>query len=67
MEIIKRIDSEILIIKELKTLLGKKVKINIEIIEDNKTDPLKIESLGTYNLGKELDNINIRNFVNEEK
>jgi hypothetical protein len=66
MEIIRQIDSETLIIKDLKKLLGKKVKINIEVIDENEQRNQKLKPLGKYKLGKELDDINIRNFAYEE-
>ena len=66
MEIIKQIDSETLILKDLKDLLGKKVKINIEVIDEAETVREKAKSLGQYKLGKELDDIDIRNFAYEE-
>lgn len=66
MEIIKQIDSETLILKEFKDLLGKKVKINIEVVDEPKQDTLKPKPLGKYKLGKELDDINLRNFAHEE-
>ncbi len=66
MEIIKQIESEVLIIRELKTLLGKKVKINIEVIDDAQPNKDKSVELGTYKLGTQLDDINIRNFAYEE-
>lgn len=67
MEIIKQIDSETLILKDLKDLLGKKVKINIEVIDETEALPQKVKSLGKYKLGKELDDIDIRNFAYEDK
>ena len=66
MEIIKQIDSETLILKDLKDLLGKKVKINIEVIDETEAVRQKTKSLGKYKLGKELDDIDIRNFAYEE-
>lgn len=65
MEIIKQIDSETLIIKDLKNLLGRKVKINIEVIDDTNQKEQKPKPLGKYKLGKKLDDINIRNFAHE--
>ncbi len=64
MEIIRQINSETLVLRELKDLLGKKVKINIEIIGEE--EPGKPKPLGKYKLGKELDDINIRDFAYEE-
>jgi len=66
MEIIRQIDSETLIIKDLKKLLGKKVKINIEVIDEKEQRNQEPKPLGKYKLGKELDDINIRNFAYEE-
>lgn len=66
MEIIKRIDSDVLIIKELKKFLGKKVKINIEVLNENQTGLDNPAELGRYRLGKELDKINLRDFAYEE-
>jgi hypothetical protein len=66
MVIIKQIDSETLILKDLKDLLGKKVKINIEVIDEAESALKKTNSLGKYKLGKELDDIDIRNFAYEE-
>ena len=65
MEIIKQIDSETLIIKDLKNFLGRKVKINIEVIDDTNQKEQKPKPLGKYKLGKKLDDINIRNFAHE--
>ena len=66
MEIIRQINSETLVLRELKNLLGKKVKINIEIIGEEEPDKQKSKPLGKYKLGKELDDINIRDFAYEE-
>lgn len=66
MVIIKQIDSETLILKDLKHMLGKKVKINIEVIDEGEPTREKAKSLGQYKLGKELDDIDIRNFAYEE-
>ena len=66
MEIIKQINSETLILKGLKDLTGKKVKINIEVIDEAEAVQQKAKSLGKYKLGKELDDIDIRNFAYEE-
>ena len=66
MVIIKQIDSDTLILRDLKDLLGKKVKINIEVIDEAEPTLEKANSLGKYKLGKELDDIDIRNFAYEE-
>ncbi len=66
MVIIKQIDSETLIVKDLKDMLGKKVKINIEVIDEVEPALEKANSLGKYKLGKELDDTDIRNFAYEE-
>jgi hypothetical protein len=66
MVIIKQIDSETLILRDLKDLLGKKVKINIEVIDEAEPAVENANSLGKYKLGKELDDIDIRNFAYEE-
>jgi hypothetical protein len=47
-------------------MLGKKVKINIEVIDEGEPTREKTKSLGQYKLGKELDDIDIRNFAYEE-
>lgn len=63
MEIIRQIESDTLLLRDLKGLLGKKVRIYIEVLEEvgqNKTKPM-----GKYHLGKELDKINIRDFAYE--
>jgi len=66
MEIIKQVNSETLVLRDLKNLLGKKVKINIEVIEEAENAQHNVKSLGKYKLGKELDDIDIRNFAYEE-
>jgi hypothetical protein len=66
MEIIRQIDSETLTIKRLKGFLGKKVKINIEVMEETGQPEQKPRPLGKYKLGKELDNLNIRNLAYDE-
>jgi hypothetical protein len=63
MEVIKRINSETLVLKEFKYLLGKKVRINIEVIEERKKQKKGLKPLGCYKLGKELDAINIRDLA----
>ena len=65
MEIIKQIYSETLIIKELKNFLGRKVKINIEVIDELNQKEQKAKPLGKYKLGKKLDDVNIRDFAHE--
>ena len=55
-----------MILRDLKDLLGKKVKINIEVIDEAEPTLEKANSLGKYKLGKELDDIDIRNFAYEE-
>lgn len=66
MEIIKQVDSDVLIIKELKKYLREKVKINIEVLNDKPSDFNCSQELGRYKLGKELDKINLRDFAYEE-
>lgn len=66
MEVIKEINSDTLVLKELRTLFGKKVRINIEVIEEAEEGRRKPKPLGRYKLGNELDMINIRDFAYEE-
>ena len=68
MEIIRQIDSETLAIKQLKDFVGKKVKIIIEPFQETGQyrKKQKLKPLGQYKLGKEMDEINIRNFAYEE-
>ena len=66
MEIIRQISSDTLLLKDLKGFLGKKVKINIDVIDDSGQDYRKPKPLGKYRLGKELDDMNIRDFAYEE-
>jgi hypothetical protein len=61
MVIIKEINSETLTIQELKEFIGKRVRINIEELAEEKDKPL-----GRYKLGRELDQLNIRDFAHEE-
>ena len=63
MEIIRRVNSETLVLEELKSFLGKRVKINIELAEDEVTGKKKTKSLGRYKLGKKLDSLNIRDYA----
>lgn len=67
MVIIKEINSETLTIQELKDFIGKKVRINIEELAEER-DQIKKEykPLGRYKLGCELDRLNIRDFAHEE-
>jgi hypothetical protein len=64
MEIIKEISSETLTIHELKDFIGKKVRINIEELTEER-GPIEKEHkpLGRYKLGRELDQLNIRDFA----
>lgn len=64
MEIIKEINSETLTIQELKDFIGKKVRINIEeMAEERDQIEKKCKPLGRYKLGRELDQLNIRDFA----
>ncbi len=66
MIIIKRIDSDTLRLKELADLIGKKVKIQIEVINDESKTATARKELGQYRLGKEMDDLNLRDFAYEE-
>jgi hypothetical protein len=66
MIIIKRIDSDTLRLKELTDLIGKKVKIQIEVINDESKTATVRKELGQYKLGKEMDDLNLRDFAYEE-
>jgi len=66
MELIRQIESDTLMLRDLKGLLGKKVKIYIEILEEVGPNKPKPRPLGKYHLGKKLDKMNIRDFAYEE-
>ena len=67
MEIIKKINSETLTIQDLKDFIGKKVRINIEELTEERAQIEKEHKpLGRYKLGRELDQLNIRDFAHEE-
>lgn len=66
MEIIRQVNSDTLLLKDLKGFLGKRVKINIDVIDDSEQNYRKPKPLGKYKLGKELDDMNIRDFAYEE-
>lgn len=66
MEIIRQINSDTLVLNDLKSFLGKKVKINIDVIDTPGQNNRMPKPLGKYKLGKELDDINIRDFAHEE-
>ncbi len=66
MEIIRQINSDTLLLRDLKGFLGKKVKINIDVIGDSEQNNRRPKPLGKYKLGKELDDMNIRDFAYEE-
>ena len=67
MEIIKKINSEPLTIQDLKDFIGKKVRINIEELTEERAQIEKEHKpLGRYKLGRELDQLNIRDFAHEE-
>jgi hypothetical protein len=66
MEIIRQVTSDTLVLGNLKTLLGKRVKINIEIIDEEKPGKQKQKPLGKYKLGKELDDVSIRDFTTDK-
>lgn len=64
--LIRQIESDTLLLKDLKGLRGKKVKIYIEVLEEERQKKTKSKSLVKYHLGKELDKVNIRDFAYEE-
>jgi hypothetical protein len=67
MVIIKEINSETLTIQELKEFIGKRVRINIEELAEEKDQIKKGDKpLGRYKLGRKLDQLNIRDFAHEE-
>jgi hypothetical protein len=67
MEIIRRIHSDTLNLKELRDFIGKRVKINIEVIDDETLSSVGPHQLGRYKLGKDIDDLNLRDFAYEEK
>ena len=66
MEIIRQVNSDTLLLKDLKGFLGKRVKINIDVIDDSEQNYRNSKPLGKYRLGKKLDDMNLRDFAYEE-